>query len=82
MRQLGCLVVWTCVVFTSGARAQEPDGGAPEDALVGLLETFVDRIADILERVGADLDGLSRMIFDDRPSTARRRQGAGGPGLA
>jgi iron complex outermembrane receptor protein len=24
MRQLGCLVVWTCVVFTSGARAQAP----------------------------------------------------------
>ncbi len=59
------------------ARVQRIPGlcGVPEDALIGLVETFVDRIADILERLGVDLDGLSRLIFDDRPSTARRRSG-------
>ena len=34
-----------------------------EDALVILLEAFVDRIADILEKVGADLDRLSHRVF-------------------
>ena len=34
-----------------------------EDALVGLIEAFVDRIADILEKAGSDLDAVSRQIF-------------------
>ena len=33
------------------------------DVLTGLLGTIVDRAADILERVGADLEALSREIF-------------------
>ncbi|MBM3480891.1 MAG: magnesium transporter, partial [Alphaproteobacteria bacterium] len=39
-----------------------------EDALVGLLEAFIDRFADILERVSLDLDQTSRSIFDSSPS--------------
>jgi magnesium transporter len=31
--------------------------------LVGLLEAIVDRTADILERIGVDIDALSRSIF-------------------
>jgi magnesium transporter len=34
-----------------------------ESALIGLLDTIIDRTADILERVGADIDKLSRQIF-------------------
>ena len=34
-----------------------------EDALIALLEAFVDRIADILEKVGLDLDVLSHKVF-------------------
>ena len=34
-----------------------------EEALIGLVETFVDRIADIIEKVGLDLDAISRTIF-------------------
>jgi magnesium transporter len=34
-----------------------------DDALVGLIEAFVDRIADILEKAGLDLDVVSRQIF-------------------
>ncbi len=37
--------------------------GSGEDALVGLLETIVDRIADILEKVSVDLDAIARQIF-------------------
>ena len=31
--------------------------------LAGLMEAFIERIADVLERVGADLDGVSSNIF-------------------
>lgn len=34
-----------------------------EEALLGLIEAFVDRLADILERIGLDLDATSRAIF-------------------
>lgn len=45
--------------------ARQPGACAgAEDALVGLLEAFIDRFADILERVSLDLDQTSRTIFD------------------
>ncbi|MBS0393571.1 MAG: magnesium transporter CorA family protein [Proteobacteria bacterium] len=38
--------------------------GTPSTALLaGMLEAFVERIADLLERVQAELDGASRRIF-------------------
>jgi magnesium transporter len=48
-----------------------------EDALVGLLEAFIDRFADILERVSLDLDQTSRTLFDPgagRPAGERDLQ--------
>jgi magnesium transporter len=36
---------------------------AGEEALVGLLEALVDRIADILEKISLDLDQISQRIF-------------------
>ncbi len=44
-----------------------------EEALLGLLETFVDRIADILEKAGLDLDTISRGIFGRSGSPAQRQ---------
>jgi magnesium transporter len=41
---------------------------AADEALVGLLEAFIDRFADVLERVSLDLDHTSRVIFDSSPS--------------
>ncbi len=35
---------------------------------VGILEALVDRIADVLEQVGSDLDGISKRVF--QPDTA------------
>ena len=47
----------------------------PEEALVGLLESFIDRIADILEKTAIDLDQVSQVIFaEDAP---RQRRPAG-----
>lgn len=46
-----------------------------EEALVGLLESFIDRIADILEKVGQDLDQVSQTIFAEGPSLHGQRSG-------
>lgn len=47
-------------------RAQRPASGYSRGQLVllGLLEAVIDRAADILERVGADVDAISREIFE------------------
>ncbi len=63
------------VTFSSRVQRQPTLCGSAEDALLGLLEAFVDRIADILEKLSIDLDALSRAIFDERPYTAKRRTG-------
>lgn len=44
-----------------------------EHVLVGLVDAVVDRTADIIERVGSDIDTISRRIFG-RESTARRQK--------
>lgn len=36
-----------------------------EAVLLGLIETIIDRLADVLERVGREVDKLSRDIFND-----------------
>jgi magnesium transporter len=36
---------------------------APEAVFAGLMEAIIDRVADVLEAVGADLDSLSHEIF-------------------
>ena len=40
-------------------------------AFLGLLKAIVDRLADVLEHVGADLDGISRRVF--RPDKDKPR---------
>jgi magnesium transporter len=40
--------------------------------LAGLLESIINRIADVIERVAADLDEISAEVF---ATTTRRRQG-------
>lgn len=48
-------------------RAAKPDGVHRSSAGVfaGLIDTVVDRMADVLEGVGGDLDTISRRIFRD-----------------
>ena len=38
-------------------------------AFIGLLEAIVDRLADVLEHVGSDLDAISRRVFRPEPAT-------------
>jgi magnesium transporter len=51
---------------TFPARAERQAGmwSTADYLLVGILEAIVDRTADILERVGADVDSLSRESFN------------------
>ncbi len=44
-----------------------------EEGLIGLLETIVDRIADILEKVSVELDATSRQIFAERTGGGERK---------
>jgi magnesium transporter len=50
---------------TFAERAARSDIAHPSSAgaFVGLLEAIVDRMADVLERIGADLDAVSQRIF-------------------
>jgi magnesium transporter len=41
--------------------------------LVGLLESIINRIADVIERVAADLDQISAEVFAGRHPSARSR---------
>jgi len=53
-------------------RAQKPGSiqGTPEAILTGLLDTIVDRVADILEKVSEEIEQVSTGIF--RNGAARR----------
>lgn len=49
------------------ARAAKPkalEGPPGEAVLNGLLDTVIDRIADILEKVGEEIDQVSAVVFD------------------
>jgi magnesium transporter len=59
-------------IATYGARLMRSPGSASsgQECLIGLLEAFVDRIADILEKVALDLDKQARLIFATDPALA------------
>ena len=41
-------------------------------AFTGIVEAIVDRIADVLENIGAELDAVSRRVFRDAPAGATK----------
>lgn len=77
-----------------GTFSQGPRGGSAAEVFTGLIEAIVDRIADVLEHIAAELDELSHRLFRSghieaeaprRPAreaadlrTILRRVGAGG----
>lgn len=52
-------------IFAARALKQPELVTCPLEAFLGLLEAVVDRAADVLERVAADLDRLSHRVFAD-----------------
>jgi magnesium transporter len=63
--------------FAEQMRRHPQDFPGAEVILVGLLDAFVDRMADVLENVGAELDALSAEIFGG--VDLARTRGAGRP---
>jgi magnesium transporter len=45
-----------------------------EEVLMGLLEAVIDRTADILERVGAEVDELSKRVFARQHGRVRQKK--------
>ncbi|HXE02167.1 MAG TPA: magnesium/cobalt transporter CorA [Hyphomicrobium sp.] len=48
------------------ARAQKPNAvpvATGENIMMGLIEALLDRMADALERVGTEIDAVSRLVF-------------------
>lgn len=60
---------------TFPARAEKVSTGCTngESILIGLLEAIVDRLADVLERSGRDIDALSHDIFQSSETKANKR---------
>jgi magnesium transporter len=61
------------VTFVSRARRPSSGCTTADAVILGLLEAIVDRTADVLERVGREIDSISREIFehDDEPTKSR-----------
>jgi len=60
-------------VFAARACKTAPSMRTPEAVLMGLFDAVVDRLADILEHVGADVEELSQIIFQRAGSQAYRK---------
>lgn len=60
------------------ARARRPNGLAcvgGETVMLGILEAIIDRMADVLERVGNEIDGVSREVFRAKNSGNKGQAG-------
>jgi magnesium transporter len=53
------------------ARAAEAAGARSTDLLLTVLEGMVDHLADVLERIGTDIDHLSHRVFHAPPPAER-----------
>ncbi len=49
--------------------------GCGEEVMLGIVESIVDRMADVLERIGNEIDGISREVFRGKatPSTKKTK---------
>lgn len=59
--------------FAARAGRQPELLASPEDALLGLLDVVIDRIADVLELVGGRIDSLSAQVFADSLDSRGKR---------
>ncbi|MGB3814958.1 MAG: magnesium transporter CorA family protein [Shinella sp.] len=44
-----------------------------EDVMLGLIEAVIDRMADVLERLGNEIDGISHAIFRGKKAPSARK---------
>lgn len=55
------------------ARQKEALSGSGEQVMIGLLEALVDRTADALERVGNEIDAISRAVFGNKARKVNKK---------
>jgi magnesium transporter len=56
-------------------RATKPNGSIPlsgEHVMLGIIEALIDRTADVLERIGDDVDAISREVFRHKTGSAKK----------
>lgn len=61
-------------LFVARAAKGGQGGATGEQVMLSLLEVVVDRLADVLERVGRDVDAISRRTFARQVGASRPRQ--------
>ncbi len=61
-------------LFAARCKRSEPNLTNGTAVLTGLIETVVDRLADLIERIQSEVDQLSHSIFEMRGGTASRQR--------
>jgi magnesium transporter len=61
-------------IFASRCNRSEPDLKNGAAILIGLIETIIDRMADFIERIQVEVDGLSHTIFAIKGGVASRQR--------
>ena len=61
-------------IFVARCSRSETDLKSGAAVLIGLLETIIDRLADFIERLQAEVEGLSHSIFDIKGGAATRQR--------
>ena len=61
-------------IYVARCNRAETDLKSGTAILVGLLETIIDRLADFIERIQAEVEGLSHSIFEIKGGAAARQR--------
>ena len=61
-------------IYVARCNRAETDLKSGPAILIGLLETIIDRLADFIERIQAEVEGLSHSIFEIKGGLAVSRQ--------
>ena len=61
-------------IYVARCNRTETDLKSGATVLIGLLETIIDRLADFIERLQAEVEGLSHSIFEIKGGAASRQR--------
>jgi magnesium transporter len=61
-------------IYVTRCNRSETDLKTVPAVLIGLLETVIDRLADFIERIQAEVEGLSHSIFEIKGGAASRQR--------
>jgi magnesium transporter len=61
-------------IYIARCNRAETDLTTGSAVLIGLLETIIDRLADFIERIQAEVEGLSHSIFEIKGGAASRQR--------